>query len=554
MFKYIAALVILLGLSSPVLGALGWIVRDELGRYIDLGSVYRIRNNLPDDAPIPLIDAYDEHGETMLWLAVEENDPVEVGTFLRYGANPNVITADGYTALWWAAARDNLPIARLLLNKGANPNLGLRGRYPLDKAKSEAMRALLIKAGAVLSSTVENIPKRSSPVAVTNHRELEILDESREEAEQRGITSISLTRAVMLGYGPQDIQTLIENGAGVNSGDPVFGYPLNQAIKQNRSLEVIKLLLDQDVKANGNVSARLPLTWVFDRLEVMDLFIAYGADVNAELSDKTPILTSAVKNDASPAALERLLSAGAKVNALDSEGRPALYYALKNAPKSRELIKILLDKGASADIGNMRALAVLPWKNGSQEIAVWLLQKNARPWLEPGKRSLLEWAVEDNSPELFSLIMQKGRPGDDFIGENYDRALYQAVIQGQASMLQELVKAGAEVNSSIGTDTLFTSQTNGFQESTLLHIAVAAGKIGTVKALLEVGADINKLNYYNEPPLYIAVMKDNLEMARKLLEAGADPQAGEKRNNTPLYLARQKDNKEMIAILESFVR
>ena len=63
------------------------------------------------------------------------------------------------------------------------------------------------------------------------------------------------------------------------------------------------------------------------------------------------------------------------------------------------------------------------------------------------------------------------------------------------------------------------------QERTSLHAAAIEGGEAAALALLEVGADPNAKNEYNETPLMLAAWNGHEAVARRLLEAGADPNA-----------------------------
>ncbi|WP_119731042.1 ankyrin repeat domain-containing protein [Thermomonospora amylolytica] len=61
---------------------------------------------------------------------------------------------------------------------------------------------------------------------------------------------------------------------------------------------------------------------------------------------------------------------------------------------------------------------------------------------------------------------------------------------------------------------------------TLLMPAAYHGHAGTVRALLERGADPDRPNDRGQPPLAGAVFKKEPEVVRALLDGGADPYAG----------------------------
>jgi len=72
---------------------------------------------------------------------------------------------------------------------------------------------------------------------------------------------------------------------------------------------------------------------------------------------------------------------------------------------------------------------------------------------------------------------------------------------------------------------------------TLLHHAVEAGKVSTVKVLLEKGASPRARDNDGLTPLHLAAAEGRAEIAKLLLEKGADPNAKANDGSTPLHAA-----------------
>lgn len=93
--------------------------------------------------------------ETLLMLAVLDNDVKQVRELLKRGADPNSSSQEGWTPLLRAAQDKNLEIIRMLLDKGANINAKLKdGETPLrialsDKPDIEVMKFLLSKGADI---------------------------------------------------------------------------------------------------------------------------------------------------------------------------------------------------------------------------------------------------------------------------------------------------------------------------------------------------------------------------------------------------------------------
>jgi hypothetical protein len=97
---------------------------------------------------------------------------------------------------------------------------------------------------------------------------------------------------------------------------------------------------------------------------------------------------------------------------------------------------------------------------------------------------------------------------------------------------------------------LSTARYNG---STLLHKAAAAGCLGIVQTLIEIGADPNATDGGGHPPLYSVANEcgqGGAEVVRALVAAGADvnAQSGVKRCSA-LHMAARRGNVELTAAL-----
>jgi hypothetical protein len=89
--------------------------------------------------------------------------------------------------------------------------------------------------------------------------------------------------------------------------------------------------------------------------------------------------------------------------------------------------------------------------------------------------------------------------------------LYYAVLLDDAEWISELISRGADPNETTpGGDSM-------------LCAAVRHGALGSVRALLYGGADVNKLGFEKQPALPLASLRRGTDIYRALLTAGADP-------------------------------
>ena len=101
--------------------------------------------------------------------------------------------------------------------------------------------------------------------------------------------------------------------------------------------------------------------------------------------------------------------------------------------------------------------------------------------------------------------------------------LFDAVLENKEKEVKALIELGVDVNMKIP------------YEFTLLHFAIHYNHIEIAKLLLERGADVRAKNNRGETPLHWA---KNVETAKLLLDRGADVNAKNNMGDTPLHLAK----------------
>ncbi|KAF4334970.1 ankyrin repeat [Fusarium beomiforme] len=176
---------------------------------------------------------------------------------------------------------------------------------------------------------------------------------------------------------------------------------------------------------------------------------------------------------------------------------------------------------------------------------------------------LMEWTplhyacLRGNEYMVLNLIGQGAEVNAQ--GRDGKAPLHCAAMGGHLDLVKLLVEAGAEIDvaDAFWTTPLLWAARNGYESivdylwpetshklrdykgRTALHLAVAAGKIGMVKNLLnqQPKADAEARDRSGETPLHYAAQRGQEAMANLLIKAGASTEVHDNRAITPLHLA-----------------
>ena len=115
-----------------------------------------------------------------------------------------------------------------------------------------------------------------------------------------------------------------------------------------------------------------------------------------------------------------------------------------------------------------------------------------------------------------------------------------------AVMLDEYLqrREGIELEDSFNSES-YLSQTP--ETATPLIIAIGHERIKAVQTLIELGAEVNPLVWYETPPLVIAARQGSLEVVQELIAAGANVNNGF--NCLPLHEAANGGHRKVVRIL-----
>jgi ankyrin repeat protein len=301
--------------------------------------------------------------------------------------------------------------------------------------------------------------------------------------------------------------------------------------------------------------------------------IEAGADVNAALADgMTGLHWSAERGDSDVALL--LLSAGAQVESTTRLGayRP-LHLAAKGGHTS--VVRELLQAGALPNPGTTTGVVTplhLAAASGSASSVAVLIEYGAdvdrgeTAWgqtplmfaAHAGRvqaiRALLDGGADaDLRAHVLDMPTRDADDGEDQ-AERRERMRAperdgpptpQANVterSGQAPAAESAPPGGVDVNEtqrgSVPQPLSHAQLIGGYGGLSALLLAVREGYSGAAMALLEGGADIDRVSAGDHTsPLLMAILNGHFDLAMELFEQGADPRIASDAGATPLYVA-----------------
>lgn len=182
-------------------------------------------------------------------------------------------------------------------------------------------------------------------------------------------------------------------------------------------------------------------------------------------------------------------------------------------------------------------------------------------------------AVVANDIARVKWLIDKKNPVNEYDNLDYI-PLHAAVLNGEAAMINMLIKAGAEINqvNDLGYSAVMVAaeksklqaikclveqhkantEIKGADGNTALMLAVLKGDILTSKTLIDVGASVNATDKNSRTPLMKAVEHGkNQEIVKLLVENGAAINAKDKDGLTAFMHAAAKNNFDYVKLFKT---
>ena len=231
------------------------------------------------------INARNEDGCVPLCTAAAYGQTKVAEFLISRGADVNAEDLSGVTALYHAASRADTATVALLIKAGANVNAGKDGWTPLYVAsladQGEVARVLLASGARVFPG--DTLQNRTLLCSAVRHWLRDIAEEALAAGANANVMNAQRSSRSLLAdatiCGDEEMaRLLIEYGANVNLKNEWGMRPLCYANRSNAN--VIRLLLDNN--ADVNLPGVLHAAVSAGEKEIVELFLAHGADVNVK--------------------------------------------------------------------------------------------------------------------------------------------------------------------------------------------------------------------------------------------------------------------------------
>jgi ankyrin repeat protein len=395
----------------------------------------------------------DNEGDTPLHLAARKQTLDVFDWLVKQGANPDATNNAGETPRTLRAHSPG--------NGTPNPETDLFVAISADKLESATRLLAEDQKLAVLVNQFGQSPLRAAATLhLTNM--IELLEQNGAPWDE--ISAVLAERVDVLRRLLQERPAIATNYYGsTNLRDD--GTLLHYAVDEG-NVEIVKTLLDANAKTETrDIRGLSPLgrALLSKKTEIANLLLQRGA--------KKSLLDAVYTRDVDTVSA---YLAQDKSALAENNGRAPLPVQIAAAIGDTNMLKLLFDKGASAEATNLAGMtplhiAAICNQAGSAEL---LLRHGAKiEAVDRTRLTPLHWAAWEGSSDVLTLLLQK-----------------QCDPNTAVVLPRNEWPAGAALRPNLASDTP-------------LHLAAAAGQTNVVEILLKAGARVNQTNWAGQTAL-----------------------------------------------------
>lgn len=298
------------------------------------------------------IASRDSFGNTPLHLAIRKNSPIYcINYLLDCGADIDARNSAGESLLYMAVNQNNKEAGELLISKGADIYASdSNGKSPLYIAlnSDEKIRDWFFCNEVLESSDGNGNTPLHYAVNWDDLNGIKFLLNAKADISKCNSAGETALFTAVRRNSAASINLLIKKGANPNARDFHLDTPLHHAVRGPYLAAIETLVKQNNIEINAkNLAGKTPLSQavIANNGEVTGILISHGADVNAYDDTGVTIVMDAVQNK-SKSTFIPLLDAKANVNLQDMNGRNAYHEAAKS--KDIKIIKLLCQYGGNA--------------------------------------------------------------------------------------------------------------------------------------------------------------------------------------------------------------
>ena len=428
-------------------------------------------------------------------------------TFLRHGAEIDMLSKDGKTALDYAAERGSVDTMKILLSNGA---------VPTPDALCLALEQDNYEAANLLAKELQTLGIESDlplvlQAAVTGDSYTVRLCCERGNLTEENKTQVGYCAAAFCS--PEALAACVECGFDLEQQAESIHTPIEIAAKCG-NLETVQYMLKHYPDAvMGNAVYAMGAAAEQDDVDMVKLLLSAKVDDTYALSEAAEYGSTQV--------MQFLLREGPSVPR--DQLRSALYTSASRG--HIETMQLLLP----AEDWKLKELNTAWEESRSVEQRELCLAYGAKP-TEDAMAFRLSLATDDGDLEMVEYLLTKGAD-PTLLNEDGSSALDHAVLFGFYEIAELLIECGADVNYSNG-------------ERATLHIA-AMYSTNLTRLLVENGADVDVKTINGDTPLMLAIEHGKTDTAILLLQAGADMSIQNADGETAKDLAEKMGDEEM---------